>query len=336
MRLRRESKPGKRLKPRQTRCSRPWRAHSTMPFHVSFTSRSPRGVGCPAIGWLRKRGKASGDSSVLPRTRSIQSAPRTSTACSTSCPRACSVCATARSSHSGSRARFGAPSSARPLRRTSRSCPKASRPRSRSKTDQEGEGLTKVVAYGSDPATCPVRSLKDWLELGEIGEGPVFRPINRREQLGEKRLTDHAVAAIITRTAKRAGLRTPELSGQSLRAGFVTEAKAHGADDVDDAAIIDQTGHKSLAMVHRYHRRKRSRPAQSSGCDRERSDLPFHPHPNCRPQRQLGSSQVRVAARFATKPGERQEASAGATQSSARTCRNASGRSCNFVRATQL
>jgi integrase len=31
-----------------------------------------------------------------------------------------------------------------------------------------------------------------------------------------------------------------DLSGHSLRAGFVTEAKKHGADD---AAIMDQTGH---------------------------------------------------------------------------------------------
>ncbi len=29
----------------------------------------------------------------------------------------------------------------------------------RSKTDQEGAGLTKVVAPGSDTATCPVRAL---------------------------------------------------------------------------------------------------------------------------------------------------------------------------------
>ena len=122
----------------------------------------------------------------------------------------------------------------------------------RSKTDQEGEGLTKVVAYGSDPATCPVRTLQDWLDLAGIGEGPVFRPINRHEQLGERRLTDHAVADILKRAAKRAGMKTQPLSGHSLRAGFVTSAKQNGADD---AAIMDQTGHKSLAMVHRYHRR---------------------------------------------------------------------------------
>jgi integrase len=132
----------------------------------------------------------------------------------------------------------------------------------RSKTDQEGAGLTKVIAYGGDPSTCPVRALKDWLELAGIVEGPVFRPINRHEQLSDKRLTDFAVAVIIKRVANKAGLPTPKLSGHSLRAGFVTEAKKNGADD---AAIMDQTGHKSLAMVHRYHRRTKKwvKPASS-------------------------------------------------------------------------
>jgi integrase len=132
----------------------------------------------------------------------------------------------------------------------------------RSKTDQEGAGLTKVIAYGGDPTTCPVRAVQDWLELAGIGEGPVFRPINRHEQLSDKRLTDFAVAVIIKRTAKKAGLPTPKLSGHSLRAGFVTEAKKNGADD---AAIMDQTGHTSLAMVHRYHRRTKKwvKPASS-------------------------------------------------------------------------
>jgi integrase len=122
----------------------------------------------------------------------------------------------------------------------------------RSKTDQEGEGMTKVIAYGSDPATCPVRSLQDWLELAGIGEGPVFRSVNRHGSVSDQRLTDHSVAVIVKRAAKKAGLSAELFSGHSLRAGFVTEAKKNGADD---AAIMDQTGHKSLAMVQRYHRR---------------------------------------------------------------------------------
>lgn len=124
----------------------------------------------------------------------------------------------------------------------------------RSKTDQEGEGLTKVIAYGSDPATCPVRAVEDWLALSGLNEGAVFRPINRHEHIGAKRLTDFAVAVIVKRLAKQAGMPTPPFSGHSLRAGFVTEAKKNGADY---PAIMDQTGHTKLETVHGYNRRKK-------------------------------------------------------------------------------
>lgn len=132
----------------------------------------------------------------------------------------------------------------------------------RSKTDQEGEGLIKVIAYGSDPATCPVRAVRDWLELSGITEGPMFRPISRHEHLSTRRLTDFAVAVIIKRLAKKTGLPTPQLSGHSLRAGFVTEAKRNGADY---PAIMDQTGHTKLETVHGYNRRKKKwqRPASA-------------------------------------------------------------------------
>jgi integrase len=124
----------------------------------------------------------------------------------------------------------------------------------RSKTDQEGEGLTKMIACGSDPATCPVRAVQDWLALSGISEGPVFRSISRHERLGDKHLSDFAVAVIIKRHAKKAGLSIPQLSGHSLRAGFVTEAKKNGADY---PVIMDQTGHTKLDTVHGYNRRKK-------------------------------------------------------------------------------
>lgn len=132
----------------------------------------------------------------------------------------------------------------------------------RSKRDQEGRGLLKVIAYGSDPASCPVRSLKDWLELAGVTQGPVFRAVPRTERIGPKGLSDHAVAVILKRAAKKAGLSAEQLAGHSLRAGFVTEAKKHGADD---AAIMDQTGHKSLAMLNVYTRRikKWAKPASA-------------------------------------------------------------------------
>ena len=123
----------------------------------------------------------------------------------------------------------------------------------RSKTDQEQQGHVKMIAYGSDPSTCPVRAVKDWIELSAITTGAVFRPINRHGQLGARALTGHAVAVIVKRVAAAAGLPTPELSGHSLRAGFVTSAASGGADY---PSIMDQTGHKSLNTVYGYNRRK--------------------------------------------------------------------------------
>jgi integrase len=44
-----------------------------------------------------------------------------------------------------------------------------------SKTDQEGDGASIGLPYGSDPQTCPVRTLRSWLDAAGIVEGPVFR-----------------------------------------------------------------------------------------------------------------------------------------------------------------
>lgn len=123
-----------------------------------------------------------------------------------------------------------------------------------SKTDQERKGHVKVVAFGSDPATCPVRAVKDWLELGGLDAGPVFRPISRHEKFGPRALTGDAVATIVKRSAKKAGLPVPELSGHSLRAGFVTAAAGNGADY---PSIMAQTGHGSVNTVNGYNRRKK-------------------------------------------------------------------------------
>lgn len=94
---------------------------------------------------------------------------------------------------------------------------------------------------------------------------PRRRPTWQREV---DTIDPHSVAFVLKRAAAAAALPTAEISGHSLRARFVTEAKKHGADD---AAIMDQAGHKSIEMVHRYHRRAksgRSPPARSWACER--------------------------------------------------------------------
>jgi hypothetical protein len=49
----------------------------------------------------------------------------------------------------------------------------------RSKADQQGEGDAGGLPYGSNPATCPVRAWRGWLEVSGITEGTAFRAIDR-------------------------------------------------------------------------------------------------------------------------------------------------------------
>ena len=128
----------------------------------------------------------------------------------------------------------------------------------RSKTDQAGQGREVELVYGLQPdgtplgeLLCPVRALRQWIEQANLKEGYLFRPVSQWQTLGE-RLDGDSVGSIIRRALKRAGLdpRTARKYGaHSSRSGFATTAYANGASD---RLIMEQTGHQSLAMVHRY------------------------------------------------------------------------------------
>lgn len=75
----------------------------------------------------------------------------------------------------------------------------------RSKTDQTGQGRKVGIPYGSNPATCPVRTIQRLkTELG-IEDGAVFRPINRHGQVQGGRLSGIDVARIVKKLAERPG-----------------------------------------------------------------------------------------------------------------------------------
>jgi site-specific recombinase XerD len=119
-----------------------------------------------------------------------------------------------------------------------------------SKTDQEGEGFVKGIPYGHEYKTCPVRAWKAWKEAAGITDGYAFRSITRHSKIGVS-LSDRAVAEIIKRRAKVAGLAYTEFSGHSLRAGLATAAAQAG---VSERVIAKQTGHKSLPVLRGYIR----------------------------------------------------------------------------------
>jgi site-specific recombinase XerD len=121
----------------------------------------------------------------------------------------------------------------------------------RSKTDQEGVGRKVGIPYGSNPETCPARTVQAWLEQGAIAEGPVFRSINRHGQIQPRRLAGIDVARVVKKLALRAGLDAAKYAGHSLRAGHATSAAIGGASE---RAIMNQTGHRSVQMVRRYIR----------------------------------------------------------------------------------
>lgn len=128
----------------------------------------------------------------------------------------------------------------------------------RSKTDQEGQGTIKGIAFGTKPTTCPVRALKAWLKASGITEGPIFRPLDRwgklcktTEKRPNEQLSDRAVARVVQRTAVAAGVDLGHLSGHSLRAGLITSAAIEGATETE---IMRQSGHRSSQMVRKYIR----------------------------------------------------------------------------------
>ena len=121
----------------------------------------------------------------------------------------------------------------------------------RSKVDQEGVGRKIGIPYGSNPETCPVRTMQAWIEQAAITVGPVFRSINRHGHVKAGRLSGIDVARVVKKLVKRAGLDASQYAGHSLRAGHATSAAIAGASE---RSIMAQTGHKSVQMLRRYIR----------------------------------------------------------------------------------
>ena len=121
----------------------------------------------------------------------------------------------------------------------------------RSKIDQEGAGRQVGIPFGQN-GTCPVTALRAWLQAASITSGAIFRRIDQHGHIGPNALQPAAVAQIVKKAVEAVGLDAKQYGGHSLRAGLATSAAQNGASEV---MIMEQTGHKSSAMVRRYVRR---------------------------------------------------------------------------------
>lgn len=120
----------------------------------------------------------------------------------------------------------------------------------RSKTDQAGAGRSVFIPHAKG-TRCPVKALRQWLEMAGIASGWVFRAVSRHDTVGNSGLSAQSVALILKAAARGAGGDPSIVSGHSLRAGYVTTAAEAG---LQPHQIKEQTGHRSDAMLARYIR----------------------------------------------------------------------------------
>lgn len=114
-----------------------------------------------------------------------------------------------------------------------------------SKTNQLGQAEEKAIFYSPDPALCPIRSLQAWLRVLDRPTGPVFVSLRKNNQVTTRRMTTKYTNLIVQQYLGS------QYTAHSLRASFVTVSKLNGADD---SQVMNQTKHKTSAMIRRYTR----------------------------------------------------------------------------------
>lgn len=118
-----------------------------------------------------------------------------------------------------------------------------------SKTDQTAAGMIKGIFSATDKSLCPVLAVKDYVFFCQIRTGPLFVRIHKGSAIAHnERLCAQSVAKIIQTRAKNVGIEI-DLSGHSLRSGFITAAAEAGKTE---RSIQNQTGHRSVITLRSY------------------------------------------------------------------------------------
>lgn len=120
---------------------------------------------------------------------------------------------------------------------------------SRSKTDQQAMGLVRALPFGA-PGCCPAMAMKNWIELADINEGPVFRPVNRWDKVQPKALNPGGINQLLKTLGNACQFDfVPDLSSHSFRRGLSTSA---AREKIEFEFIKKQGGWKSDATVWEY------------------------------------------------------------------------------------
>jgi integrase len=120
----------------------------------------------------------------------------------------------------------------------------------RSKTDQEGQGVTIAIVRGTG-TSCPIKAIKAWLAASGITEGAIFRSVRKGGAVRAERLSGKAVCDLVKRAAGKLGLDSAAYGAHSLRASFLTSAARRGASVFK---MRDVSRHKSMDVLSGYVR----------------------------------------------------------------------------------
>jgi len=121
--------------------------------------------------------------------------------------------------------------------------------RMRTSKGSQTEPVHVAVPYSTHLSACPVRLAM--LHARQVRSGPLFRRIDRHGR-SLARLGSAAVSRVLKDRIATVLAESPDIySSHSLRAGFVTEARARR---VPDALIARHTRHRDLNMLQVYDR----------------------------------------------------------------------------------
>ena len=116
----------------------------------------------------------------------------------------------------------------------------------KSKTDQDSNGYPKPLYRAENPIYDAIRACHQWCEMAGITTGTLFRPVDRYGTVSHERLTTRSVANLLKSYSIR-----HNVSGHSLRVGYVTQAALDGKINLATRIV---TGHTSDAMLIEYQR----------------------------------------------------------------------------------
>jgi integrase len=96
---------------------------------------------------------------------------------------------------------------------------------------------------------CPVNAYINWISVGGLARGPVFRRLDRWGNLANAGINSNSIIPMLRRILEQAGVPADTYSSHSMRRGFATWACSNGWDI---KSLMSYVGWKDVKSALRY------------------------------------------------------------------------------------